>query len=104
MAFRTTLKSKNPGSYSGEWTGLEADKSSTAKLLAVYNPNPDRNLLPLKSVGGIHKYRWIHIRGKNDETSVCQLLLTLQKTNSRYETWLTTYHRLSNEYDMGKTS
>jgi hypothetical protein len=63
-----TLKTKKRGSYSGERerTGLEADKSSsTAKLMAVCDPNPDRNLLPLTAVGGIHTERWIHIRGKN---------------------------------------
>jgi hypothetical protein len=39
-----------------EWTELEANKtpSSTAKVMAVRDPNPDRNLLPLKTAGGIH--------------------------------------------------
>jgi hypothetical protein len=45
--------------------GLKLTKPSTAKLMGVRHPNPDRNLLPLKAVGGIHTHRWIYIRGKN---------------------------------------
>jgi len=45
--------------------GLKLTKSSTAKLMGVRHPSPDRNLLPLKAVGGRYTQRWIHIRGKN---------------------------------------
>jgi hypothetical protein len=39
-----------------EWTQLEADKSSspTAKVMAVPDPNPDRNVLLRTTTGRMH--------------------------------------------------